>query len=261
MLNKLVKQEMKSTGSIMFFVYGVFVIATVLACISGFWKRHANDSFSEGIWSVVFIAYVITLVILMAASLIYLCWKFYYTMYSTQGYLTHTLPVKPSWTLNCKILVSALYFLITSILCAASMSITGAVVTGDGFHVIWEVIKTTVSEGAGVFGLNQAAFVVLLAAMMCLAILNYLLMFFAGSSIGQLFKRSKGAAGIAAGIGLYYASQIVAVILIVIGYTFFRRFTSPEKVVLILALALEALWTCVYYMISRVILLRHLNLE
>lgn len=261
MLKTLVKHEVKSTGRVMCAVYGIFVVATVLACIFSFWGRHASGSISEGFWSVPLMFYAITLVILMVVSLIYLCWKFYYTMYSAQGYLTHTLPVKTSWILNCKILVSAGFFLIACVVCMVSIAITGAVVTGEGAGVIIDVAKLTVSEGAKTFHMHQAMFVIFILAAMCLAVFNYLLMFFAGSSIGQLSKRSKGAAGIAAGIGLYYVSQIVTVILIGVCYVIFRQAVTPGKAVLIGALMLELFWVCVYYAIARVILFRHLNLE
>ena len=262
MLKTLVKHEVKSTGRVMCAVYAIFAVATVLACIFGFLGRHTGDNgISSGFWSVPLIFYAVTLMILMVASLIYLCWRFYYTMYSAQGYLTHTLPVKTSWILNCKILVSACFFLIACVACTVSMAITGAVVTGEGIGVIIDVIKLTVSEGAKTFHMHQVLFVIFVAAIMCLAILNYLLMFFAGSSIGQLSKRSKGAAGIAAGIGLYYASQIITIIFIVVGYVFLRQFIVPDRVVLFLVTALEVLWVTVYYLISRVILVRHLNLE
>lgn len=261
MLKTLVKHEVKSTGRVMCAVYGVFVVATVLACIFSFWGRHASDSISEGFWSVPLMFYAITLVILMVVSLIYLCWRFYYTMYSAQGYLTHTLPVKTSWILNCKILVSAGFFLTACVVCMVSIAITGAVATGEGAGVVMDVAKLTVKEGAKTFHMHQAMFVIFILAVVCLAVFNYLLMFFAGSSIGQLSKRSKGAAGIAAGIGLYYASQVVTVILLAVGYVVLRQFTVPERVVLFLTVVLEILWVTVYYLINRVISVRHLNLE
>lgn len=261
MLKTFVKHEMKSTGRTMGAVYAVYVVATVLACIFSFLKHYAGGGFSDGLWSVTFVFYVVTLVILTVASMIYLCWKFYYTMYSAQGYLTHTLPVKTSWILNCKILVSAFFFLATCVVCMLSAAITGAVVTGEGVDAITEVVKLTVAEGAKAFDVNQTVFVIIMAAIICLTSLGYLLMFFAGSSIGQLSKRSKGAAGIAAGIGLYYVSQIVTVILIGVCYVVFRQAVTPGKAVLIVALMLELFWVCVYYAIARVILFRHLNLE
>jgi len=261
MLKTLFKHEIKSTGRTMCAVYGVFAIATILACIFSFWRRHAGDSVSSGFWSVPLIFYAITLVILMVASLIYLCWKFYYTMYSAQGYLTHTLPVKTSWILNCKIIVSVCFFLLACVTCIFSVALTGAVTTGEGFGAIVKVVKLTVSDGAETFGMHQAVFVIFIVCILCFASLNYLLLFFAGSSIGQLSKRSKGAAGIAAGIGLYYASQMVTVALLLAGYMLLRQTALPGRVAAVLALVSQVVWMCVYYLISSIIVVRHLNLE
>ena len=103
-------------------------------------------------------------------------------------------------------------------------------------------------------------FFILMAILGCL---NALLMFFAGSSIGQLFHRSKGACGIAAGIGLYYVSQIASLAAVLIGVLLTEAISAvPEFAWFMGGACLVALiWTVFYYMICRVIVKKHLNLE
>ena len=181
---------------------------------------------------------------LMTGSLIYLCWRFYHTMYSPQGYLTHTLPVKTSWILNCKVVTSVFYYLLACAACLLSVAVTGMVSTGEGFGFVIDVVRETISEGAGEFRMSEGFFVAFMITVS-----------------GQLAKRSKGAVGIAAGIGLYYVSQIATVLLAVIGYFIIKQLGFSYRVIPFSVILLQMFWICVYYMINRVILARHLNLE
>ena len=129
----------------------------------------------------------------------------------------------------------------------------------------------SIYEGTGIPGQIFAAFVVVIAL---IGWLDALLLFFAGSSIGQLFHRSKGAWGIAASIGLYYVSQIVTLIVIacVGGFMFVSNTEvyvnssgGPTALVMyplmVGIIVMLAFWAVVYYIISRVIVSKHLNLE
>lgn len=261
MLNTLWKHEIKATGKTMSSVYVVFAIATLLVCALSLGMRNTGSGVMGVLFSISLFFYVITLIVLMTGSLIYLCWRFYHTMYSPQGYLTHTLPVKTSWILNCKVVTSVFYYLLACAACLLSVAVTGMVSTGEGFGFVIDVVRETISEGAGEFRMSEGFFVAFMITVSALACLNYLLLFFAGSSIGQLAKRSKGAVGIAAGIGLYYVSQIATVLLAVIGYFIIKQLGFSYRVIPFSVILLQMFWICVYYMINRVILARHLNLE
>lgn len=274
MLKKLFRHEFRSKGGVLLLFCEIMMIATVLMCIASLINKYAANAVSRIIYGIVGGCFFATIVILVVTWFIYLCVHFYRTMYSAQGYLTHTLPVKSSSVLNVKIIVSEIQLVI--VVAAVLIFIVIAGIVNDGI-AIGELTQSvgalmqSIYEGTGIPGPIFAAFVVVIAL---IGWLDGLLLFFAGSSIGQLFHRSKGAWGIAASIGLYYVSQIITVIMIacVGGFMFVSNTEvyvnssgGPTAMVVYPVMggiiAMLAFWAVVYYIISRVIVSKHLNLE
>ncbi len=228
MLVKLFKQEMKAKGRVMLLIYEVLAAVTLLIVMVGIYNQHVQSRMSHIIYAVSGAVYLITIPVLVIIAFIYLCVSFYQSMYTAQGYLTHTLPVKTTSILNIKIAASLAHMMLT----AAVVFVGSAVV------------------------------------MMFLGCLDALLLFFAGSSIGQLFHRSKGAWGIAAGISLYYMSQIISIFAAALLAAFLtEKYSGNLSDLVILSwmipgtMAVLGFWAVVYYLISRVIVQKHLNLE
>lgn len=262
MLNKLWKHEIMETGRMMGVFYVILAAATVLLSAIGA-LQHKFESVSM-VFHIAIFFYMVTLIATVVVSFTYLCVRFYQTMYSAQGYLTHTLPVKTTSVLNVKVLASAGYLYLTVALCLLSIFIICMVQTsGEAYGMLKIAVGQTITEFAAEVHMPKAAAAVSLAAIMILAMMNAMLLFFAGSSIGQLFNRSKAAYGIAASIALYYLVQIVSMVLVVAGY-FVTRGVAVQNVmkwVVVAAVIVALLLSLLYYMISRVIVTRHLNLE
>ncbi len=261
MLGKLLKHEIKAAGRMMLILYGVIAAATGMEALIHLLLRR-NSQYMSGLLGIPLMLYGMTVVVVCVIVFIYLCVRFYQTMYTAQGYLTHTLPVEAHQLLHAKILVSLGSLALTGVVCVLSVIITASVVTGEGFQAVRDAFWLTISEFADEIGVAEGAAAVFIAGMICLGFCSQLLMAFAGCSIGQLAHRSKGACGIAAIIGLYYLSQIVSLLLAGAVYLASRSFAFqyPMKWVVCLALGALLLWTAVYYMISRVVVRRHLNL-
>lgn len=214
MLGNLVKHEIQSAGRLMSVVYGVIGLAALLA-LGIYWLLRPKTVCIFGV-----IIYVITMIVMFVTSYIYMCFRFYQTMYTAQGYLTHTLPVRTSQILNVKILVSFGYMLLTVAVCALSATIVGAVITGEGPGAAISVLQAALQEMAQEFGMGAQIVCAFLLATAVLSFLSSLLMCFAGCSIGQLFHRSKGAYGIGAIIVLYYLTQIIMTIVVAVTFLF-----------------------------------------
>lgn len=270
MLGKLFRQEIRAQGKGISGMYGVLAIATVFMALIFFIERVAAGRMFQ-IDLIACCIYGMTVVVIIVASFIYLCFHFYQSMYSGQGYLTHTLPVKTSWILNVKVAVSFGFLFLTGILSILSFVLLGIaknrIQIGELVAVFWQGLHTA----SGELGVPEALILVFLLFMLACGCLNALLMFFAGSSIGQLSHRSKGACGIAAGVGLYYISQIVTLVLVVLCGWLYTVGVGPRYVqgvdarivvwVMVGASLLALCWAAVYYMICRIVVQRHLNLE
>lgn len=263
MLGKLFRQEVKSQGKTITGMYGVLAAATLLIIVLFQIGKFIDQRFFGTIFMTACVFYGLSVIVVAVVNFIYLCFRFYKSMYSEQGYLTHTLPVKTTHILNVKVAVSFGYLFMTAILCLASFFIIGMAMGGISAGEIIAVIGKGIDEISKEVQVPGFAFVIFFILLAILGCLNALLMFFAGSSIGQLFQRSKGACGIAAGIGLYYVSQIASLAAVLIGVLLTETISVvPESVWYMGGACLVALiWTVVYYMICRVIVIKHLNLE
>lgn len=262
MLNYLIKHEIKTTGRMMAIIYSIFAVSTLLVSIFCLPLRFRGIDLTQGIYAVPLIIYGATVFLLIAVGFIYLCYQFYQTMYAEQGYLTHTLPVVSSTILHTKIVVSAGFLMVSCIVCMFSIAVTLWAVTGQGFGDMVKFVGQTVTEIAQMSHLSKAGICFYGIAGFVVSCFTSLLLFFAGSSIGQLFHRSKGGAGIAAGIALYYITQIVSVLIVGVCYLLYRGFGITYDVQWAMggSFLLLLLWTVIYYVICRIIVRKHLNL-
>lgn len=268
MLAKLFKQEMKAKGRVMLLIYEVLAAVTLLIVMVGIYNQHVQSRMSQIIYAVSGAVYLVTIPVLVIVAFIYLCVSFYQSMYTAQGYLTHTLPVKTTSILNIKIAASLAHMMLTAAVVSALVLISGLIIEGIGIYELQHILGLAMQNIYKYTGIHGAVFIGLAVVMMFLGCLDALLLFFAGSSIGQLFHRSKGAWGIAAGIGLYYMSQIISVSAAVLFAAFLTEKYSGNLSDLVImswvipgTMAVFGFWAVVYYLISRVIVQKHLNLE
>ena len=103
MLGKLFKHEFKATAKVLLPLNLVLVLVTIIGMII------LNlDIFSGTAMALVGAAYLILYILAIFAlfimTYVILMMRFYKSMYSDQGYLTHTLPVSPLALLNTKLL-------------------------------------------------------------------------------------------------------------------------------------------------------------
>lgn len=264
MLKKLFRQEMKVQGKAIAGVYGVMLSATALMAVLALIGQHFPNKVIGAVCIVGGMLYVLTMVVVFVATFIYLCSHFYKSMYSAQGYLTHTLPAKASQILNVKIAVSWAYLCLTGVMELISVLAVGMIKSGIGAAAFFQQILQLFQSMADEMGVSGLLLAMVLFFLFVFGFLASLLLFFAGSSIGQLFNRSKAACGIAASVALYYLSQIASVIVAAVSAWLFLAKAGMD-VVSKCFLAVSPLglffWAAIYYMISRHIVQNHLNLE
>lgn len=177
MLGKLIKYEWKRTykvcGALILFVVACSILMG-LSLQTPFWKsvftgsvKYSGEPFFEIMQVMGILVYVIALVGTVFGMMIYLAVHFYKTMYSDEGYLTHTLPVTPLQLLNSKLLVSGLWYLITSIVIILSvagviLSVVDLIARANINVGIWELLfrnwndfVQVLKEAIELFGLSS----------------------------------------------------------------------------------------------------------
>ena len=278
MLGKLFQNEFKCTWKTVVTIYAVVAAVTILGCL------FLNvDVFSSGklgqIMAIIFIfGYVFAIAALFLVTFIALCNRFYKTMYSDQGYLTHTIPVSPLANLNVKLVTSLVWILLSGIIFL--ISVGALAFAGDSEGVVDFFKYLTLRDlnflCQNVFGYGFFATMGLLFLLVILGCLNLLGMVYAALSLGQLFNQHKIGASIGFGIGIYLIQQIISSILLVrwvdllvvkvtvtqveeSGVVYSSSASSP-------ALVWPILFTCaayaaVEYLITAFIVKKHINLD
>ena len=206
MLGKLMKYEWKNiwrAGTLM--LLGMFVV-TVIGCVvlrmpGGLVAEIAdgNDINAAQSWFVVssFVATLILYVIMLLAStwgmLIFLGIRFYRSMYTDEGYLSHTLPVTANQLFLSKVLVSGVWYLFLMI--------------GIGISVMALVVS--LMTGLLNVGINLLHYGITLLLTYVVGPFITVVTLFGALTIGQLSSKHKGFMGILAYAGVTILSSII----------------------------------------------------
>ena len=239
MLGKLMKYEWKNiwkAGTLM--LLGMLVV-TVIGCVvlrmpggvvTGLLDN--NDINATQSWFVLssFVATLILYVIMLLAStwgmLIFLGIRFYRSMYTDEGYLSHTLPVTANQLFLSKVLVSGVWYLfitigigisvvalivslMTGILNICELSSVLTQYNGN----IWEFMADAFYELGRTYeeemGSNLSHYVITLLLTYVAGPFITMVTLFGALTIGQLSSKHKGFMGILAYAGLTILSSII----------------------------------------------------
>lgn len=239
MLGKLMKYEWKNiwkAGTLM--LLGMLVV-TVIGCVvlrmpggvvTGLLDN--NDINATQSWLVLssFVATLILYVIMLLAStwgmLIFLGIRFYRSMYTDEGYLSHTLPVTANQLFLSKVLVSGVWYLFITIGIGISVValivslMTGLLNIGELSSVltqyngnIWEFMADAFYELGRTYeeemGINLSHYVITLLLTYVAGPFITMVTLFGALTIGQLSSKHKGLMGILAYAGLTILSSII----------------------------------------------------
>mgnify|MGYP001015773616 FL=1 len=239
MLGKLMKYEWKNiwkAGTLM--LLGMLVV-TVIGCVvlrmpggvvTGLLDN--NDINAAQSWFVLssFVATLILYVIMLPAStwgmLIFLGLRFYRSMYTDEGYLSHTLPVSANQLFLSKVLVSGVWYLFITIGIGISVValivslMTGLLNIGELSSVltqyngnIWEFLADAFYELGRTYeeemGINLLHYGITLLLTYVAGPFITMVTLFGALTIGQLSSKHKGLMGILAYAGLTILSSII----------------------------------------------------
>lgn len=214
MLKKVIKLEMKETGKVMpwlvLLMIGLIILG-VLANHLDFTQKALNNDY---IYVTAVAFYIVLLTAISVVMFGYLIVRHYKTMYSDQGYLTHTLPVTPAQLIIGKGIVFSLWYLICYLVdIGGFFALMISTLIPDVRTELLAEMKRTFSE------INTMApnFGVIFCCLMIITvILSSIGSFFiinASTAIGQLFSRHKIIGSI---IGYFCISFVIQILSLVV---------------------------------------------
>lgn len=227
MLGKLFKHEWKSTyrvGCLMLLIIAVVTFFGWLAFRMPMWQAALNEGnyriSSFDILSVMtLLLYVFMLVGVNYGILIYMGVHFYKTMYTDEGYLTHTLPVTKHKLLVSKILVGGIWYLIVMLGIIVSVFVLAAALFSVALpDITWSEIWRAITENWDEFmemmkrdiGLDIARWGVTLLVTAIVGPFCSIIILYGAVSIGQLFTKHRVLMAIVSYIGIMVLSMIIS---------------------------------------------------
>lgn len=289
MLGKLIKNEFKATYKTLLVIYIITIITTLGFCFFGI-RQFTSYSFHpsaneilqriQHILGVTFtIAYVIIVIALTLLTYILMCERFYKSMYSEQGYLTHTLPVNPLSNLNARLITSLVWLLISGIILILSILAIEAAAEPQDFFDFLRSLRYSDIDRDILFatGYHFPVFALIILLLVLMAFANALLLIFAALSLGQLASLHKIRAAIGCGIGLGILEQTVFTSITIhivntiaitavdssvksAGYLT-QRMQNSFQITIWSTIGIFAVFAASYYAICAFIVKKHVNLE
>ena len=222
MLGKLIKHDFKSLSRLLLPVQTVILGATIIAtAMFSFNIKSGQSSILTGtgldilrIISI-FMAVLMLMAIIAASVLVafIIFYRFYKSFMSDEGYLTFTLPVKPSELLWSKLICAVLWILISSVVIFISLNIFILFGTSGTSFVnlaFYKGAAVFISETCHMYGsglvLPIIEFILMVFVSMVYTILHVYLALIIGGAVARKHK-------LAAGIGFYFVINIIVGIL------------------------------------------------
>lgn len=294
MLGKLLKNEWKGTyrtGCLMLVMLAGVTFLGWLAFQSPMWHSMYDSGYGyqenfginllnlSSIFTLLF--YFVMLAAVAIGIIVYLGLRFYKTMYTDEGYLTHTLPVTEGQLLFAKTFVSGIWVLIVSL--AAILSVFAVCLfmvsallppeytMADFWEEFQRYYRSDLARLLAAMkeelGFDLAAYCIFMAVSLVLGSFTRIITLFGAISIGQLSSKHRVLMAIVSYIGISMVSGIFGSVIEGIAGSFyvesrssavFGRYINMNSVI---GLVINVVLAGVLYLISYLINTKKLNLE
>lgn len=208
MLGKMIKHELAATGRILLPLQGILLIISVIG-----WLLLNLKVFDEHveIGITMFMFYILFIFAIAVATQIYLAVRFYKNLFTDEGYLSFTLPVKPYMHLVSKGISMAIWQMINVTMTVISVAILmlyqnilGELISACS-EIDWGYLGEVGLTVPGLIGFGVAFYVI--------SLFFSITTVFVSVCIGQLANTYKAAASIVAYVVIQVCYQIITSII------------------------------------------------
>lgn len=231
MLKKLIKHEWRNVGRVGVMMVLAMLIVTLLGWLSfktPMWNAAFGgmDDYSFHVADLMGLLALLTYFLaIMAVSYgftIYVAIHFYRSMYTDQGYLTHTLPVTPGQLMFSKVLVSSLWSMIIGVLVIVSVialiaSLITTMISASGENPFAEISMTDWQMVLDMLememGFNLGGFIWVMIAMLLISPFSTIAIMFGSVTLGQLARNNKGLMGF---VWYFVINMVIGIVMYVV---------------------------------------------
>lgn len=271
MLGKLLKHEWKAVWKIPTILIGILLILAVIAgipFIHPLW--HSNIEGLEVLSALMWMTFYIALIGINMGIIIFLAVRFYKSMFTDEGYLTHTLPVTSHQLLISKILPMIAWMILSIIGVMVSLLIFGSMMLEflkPSDVSFWEMISTVLEEikEAEFFWSGLGEILVSVVFMGIAGILNNVMVIVGSVCIGQLVSKHKILGSILAYFVISTVMQIaMGMALVPAMFTYIGNESNVFKILeytYCIGGVMELVISIALYFLSEYLIRKKLNLE
>lgn len=266
MLKKLYKHEFYSLFRNMLPIYAAMMALAALSRLS--WLIETGNDLIDSLVKFSNVLYFFSIAAVFVVGVVVTVTRFYKHLLSHEGYLTFTLPFKPTQHIICKLICGVTVTIINFLVSISSLLILGIGTEAldeifEAIPIGLEIITKYVSAG----NIVLLAFEIVL--LVIVALCESLLMFYAAMALGQSFKSKVGGAVLCYFI-MYSAVQFIGLIGISVTNglfgnkiaNFFSTFGAEKlSIFLLFVILYTAVLGTAYFLIARHMLTKKLNLE
>ncbi len=288
MLGKLLKYDWKRVGKVGLFLSLAQILLALIGVIyfkSPAWANLFRGTNTGGLetvsWALIGVFGFLGIILLLAgtvyAMMIFLGVSFYKSMYSEEGYLTHTLPVTANQLILSKTLVGGTWMMITSFLSIGSMILLlaafvssimeGQLLDGNVFVVLSKLFDGISLMLQQMYGFSLVGFWIFITLTSIVGCYLGVIILFGSLTIGQLTKRHKGFMGVLVYFGIAIVQMVVSMIYQIINMaTEISSYSSGEIEInlnesVISSFIVTLVVAIVLYFFSHLIIRKKLNLD
>lgn len=276
MLRKLYKYDLKSVSLLLVILHAVLLVYTVIGRIGIFIAERAQAFVSpedSRLWGIAgafyIVGFILFILAIVIATVVYLAVRIQKNLFSDEGYLTHTLPVKPSQLLWSKVFVIWTWSVIDFI--CVVISVFTLITYKDTLPEILKGASTFFGTLFGNFGFtNWLEEVITLLAGLSQYFGFYPLLLLFAMCLGNLFKSHKIMGTLLSFFGLNIVLSFLSTMItfIIPGLSPFMQANLTQDNLsvysgrlMIFTLVWNILFSAIFFVGSRYILTKKLNLD
>jgi len=276
MLRKLYKYDLKSVSLLLVILHAVLLVYTVIGRIGIFIAERAQAFVSpeaSRLWGIAgafyIVGFILFILAIVIATVVYLAVRIQKNLFSDEGYLTHTLPVKPTQILWSKVFVIWTWSVIDFI--CVMISVFTLITYKDTLPEILKGASTFFGTLFGSFGFtNWLEEVIPLLAGLSQYFGFYPLLLLFAMCLGNLFKSHKIMGTLLSFFGLNIVLSFLSTMItfIIPGLSPFMQANLTQDNLsvysgrlMIFTLVWNILFSAIFFVGSRYILTKKLNLD
>ncbi|MBR5931434.1 MAG: hypothetical protein IKZ95_05340 [Lachnospiraceae bacterium] len=273
MVGKMIKYDFMSFFRLIFPVQIIIIGLAGLNRIVQIFETQSSTYRTVFVSSIVLLS--VACVVAAVMSYVVAIVRFYQGLYSSEGYLSHSLPLTAAQHITSKLIVSILFELGTALAIFIAVNIA---TLGDVGVELYKAGGYLLKQIYGEVHFNMVLYILEAIIFVIVALATGLLLMYFCISIGQLVNRKKILLAFGVLFGIYMLGQIIGTIGIIVGPILvqneaFRAFlqnisdwfelhvTSGVHIIAWIMILLQAIFGFIYFLITERIMTKRLNLS